>query len=366
LSSRARPKRGRGGGAAPWCVFTLIMASTNRKAVCKADEPHPFLCDVDAIIMVLAKLTKMSDVASACRVCQAWATAALCGSAWECVVKTSYPPETHAAVYSSFSALGITDWKARCKLLCQRVPSADYSRHRQYSPNGGCYGPAFMNQNYTFVIAVADAMGNAVSLKAQVARPRPLPLTNRRTCLDSRSDSEFSLKASLDTDAELYVGVDCLSTEEYRDPVRADGFGTATIDVFVRRTSDDKVAHMMRCDFNFESLDVEVFDRAAGMEMETTMWDIYTPQWLADHMYHVDPLKWSFEYDRPKWGVSLTAFARKPSFDDDITEARTGKWTGGLRLDFLCNDEDCPCGDELAIGNDFMAQALAGRALQWI
>ena len=110
--------------------------------------------DGDSLIMVFSKLSKVADMVNASHVCRAWATAARVEQAWECAVKADFPSELHSGVFHSFETLGIMGWKARCKLLCQRV--------RPIRPKGG-WGGQDIKAMYSFVVSVADAEGNAVS-----------------------------------------------------------------------------------------------------------------------------------------------------------------------------------------------------------
>ena len=73
-----------------------------------------------------------------------------------------------------------------------------------------------------------------------------------------------------------------------------------------------------------------------------------------------------------RWTVSAIAKPPQPrELDDDddddvedVEEAKTGKWTG-LQLDFSWSDSSGH-GEHEPVANDFMAQALAGRALLWV
>ena len=148
--------------------------------------------DGDSLIMVFSKLSKVADMVNASHVCRAWATAARVEQAWECAVKADFPSELHSGVFHSFETLGIMGWKARCKLLCQRV--------RPIRPKGG-WGGQDIKAMYSFVVSVADAEGNAVTSSATQCAPRfdwRFP--------ESRPDVYFRLEALFDNEAVLNVG----------------------------------------------------------------------------------------------------------------------------------------------------------------
>ena len=387
---------------------------TTRKSTRDAARPPPFLwgvMDGDSLIMVFSKLSTLADMVNASLVCRAWATAARVEQVWECAVKANFPSELHSGVFHSFETLGIMGWKARCKLLLQRV--------RPICPKRG-WGGQDIKAMYSFVVSVADAEGNAVSSAATLCAPRHFALRFPK----SRPDFYFRLEALFDIEAVLNVGAkgDWLLNDPdtiYADG--ADGFGTATVDVFVRRSSDGRVAHLMKSDFDFENpfpsegvgvcphrrVPKDAISPQSGahdapeLAISIENWSV-KPPWLGEHVHDVYPnlscgrwredpqfphskqeppsrvrLQWpshrNGSYD-PEWVVGLSAIAKPPQpreLDDDddddiedVEEAKTGKWTG-LQLDFSWSDSFGQ-GEHEPVANDFMAHALAGRALLWV
>ena len=361
---------------------------TTRKSTRDSARHPPFLwgvMDGDSLIMVFSKLSTLADMVNASLVCRAWATAARVEQAWECAVKADFPSELHSGVFHSFETLGIMGWKARCKLLCQRV--------RPIRPKGG-WGGQDIKAMYSFVVSVADAEGNAVSSAATLCAPCHFALRFPK----SRPDFYFCLEALFDIEAVLNVGAkgDWLLNDPdtiYADG--ADGFGTATVDAFVRRSSDGRVAHLMKCDFDFENPprdegvgvnchrrvpnDLAISPQFGAHDAPELSISIENqsvkPPWLArlpwpSHRNGVG--RWTV--GDPEWVVGLSAIAKPPQpreLDDDddddvedVEEAKTGKWTG-LQLDFSWSDSFGQ-GEHEPVANDFMAQALAGRALLWV
>jgi hypothetical protein len=338
--------------------------------------------DGDSLIMVFSKLSSLVDMVSASLVCRAWATAARVEQSWECAFKTDFPSELHSGVFQAFETLGITGWKTRCKLLCQRVKSI--------CPKGG-WGGQDIKAMYSFVVSVADAEGNAVSSSATQCAPRfdwRFP--------ESRPDVYFRLEALFENEAVLNVGAKHDWSYDWLHAEGSDGFGTSTVDVFVRRSSDGRVAHLMKCDFDFENPpDRGEFEGVVIHRHRRVPKDAIAPQYGADEAPElaismenrsVKPpwlarLPWPSHRNGvgrwaetdPEWVVGLSAIAKPPQpreLDDDdddvedVEEAKTGKWTG-LQLDFSWSDSSGH-GEHEPVANDFMAQALAGCALLWV
>eukprot|EP00966_Prymnesium_polylepis_P161143 3723713-Prymnesium_polylepis.1 len=280
--------------------------------------------------------------------------------------------------------LGVKGWKARAKLLRQRDT---------VSPAESIRGFDELSAEYTFIVAVQDEDGNAVSSEAAIS---------------NEYGDMFRLAVKFDTPAGLNVGVcgEWLHEEEEDRCSATDAFGIATFDVFVRRASDNKVAHLMTCDFTlscccnevhadcFEKEDVDAMLVSFGTDAPSSA----IPPWLGEHVHDSYPnLAWGrseaglgfsgadrllpsgkltwpeigAEFDfEPAWAIDIKVDAEAPPPPDDEVRAeedepRSGKWTGFL-LEFKWHPEGIGEPAENVVTSYFIAQALHGRAIIWL
>ena len=198
-------------------------------------------------------------------------------------------------------------------------------------------------------------------------------------------------------------------------------------DVFARRLRDGKAAHLAAIDYDFEIeltdpppdlgpisqnftcgwLSATFVDKGMNRALadkllclQTEKWDV-KPLWLGEHVNDVFPslsynqticqprcknpdwqckLKWPEAYNRLV--VELSAAVedpRKMTPDGDeegsVEALRTGKWWA-IRLDFMWSRAHTPglvrgvrdLDDDAGppVECDFIAQALAGRAIDWV
>ena len=344
----------------------------------------------DELAVTLGSLD-LFDLINANLVCTVWCAAGQQDSVWELLTKRQYKPSNFKAAYSSFALLGELTWMAKYKLLHRRKtpPLINYRAINAASQET-------LENEYEFIISVADAHRQAASATG-------LPC---KEFFRGYLTGTFNLEAHFDVPAAMFAGVEAdWLTEEgaYADEVP--GFGSLSIDVYVRRACDKKVAHLLAIDFDIEnpfpSDGVTVWrpkDASASDDFHISLdnWSVIPP-WLGEHVDMAYPnLSWgrsdgkrgSTWYNatttnvkgtlmwpptregshEPEWVVGLDATVQAPDPDslgeDEADNPKTGKLTG-VRLEFKwCNPPFCQ-GEHQPVEKPFMVQALAGNAIQW-
>ena len=363
----------------------------------------------DLLDIVLSKLD-FFGLAAVGGVNKAWRAAVEQEAVWERLARQSFSPAKNAGIYASFDALGLATWKSRCRLLAGANVSVPFPKYG--------WGRDVLEQEYEFLIAMTDGAGNAFSAPAQLWEG------SRYRSYDPRN--QFTLKAGFPSPVEMHAGAVVNDYDPYSE--RAEGFGTVKADVFARRLRDGKVAHLAAIDYDFEIEltdpppdhgpisqnlicgyhSASLVDSGMNRALEDTLlclrtekWDV-KPLWLGEHVNDVFPslsynqtichprsknpewqckLKWPEGYE-PSWMVELSAIVEDPKKtrpeggeEGSAGALRTGKWWG-VRLDFMwtlghtpgvvrgVRDLDDDAGPRVEC--DFIAQALAGRAIDWV
>ena len=335
------------------------------------EEPPPF-CDWDQLpndelAVVFGSLNKLSDLRRARCVCKAWSAAAEQESVWEALVVRIFPRSEHEAFYSAIEALGVNTWKARCRLLVRNNDNAPVMK-----PEKG-WGLSVLRNEYTVFTTVSDGHGHTASSPAFFSGQTDDEFYERigHTHWPTIDADHFSIAALFPSPVHLDAGAEgaWLLDDDSDEP--AYGFGTVKIDVFAKRNRDGKVAHIIGCAFDIGFPDDESNDEFSVGGNDESLWlyvsprDCTTPTWLEEHVNDVYPNLTGQPTPRgirPEWCVNIEAYVERPNAEEGHDNPKSGKWLG-----FILGFEWPRCDNRTkSVENDFIAQALAGRAIDWI
>jgi len=356
----------------------------------------------DSLSVVFQSL-QTQELRNASLVCRQWTATANDDAVWKQLAHRDYPLQTHGALYASFETLGVAAWKPRYRLL--------RSRKRVPKPAVGSVR-AEMNKSFAFVFVVADESGLSVSAPAELGEEGELIWDCRAREMNRANDNAFSLVSHFPAPAKLDAGV----LLPRLDPVEADvdlesryAFGGVTIDLFVRRIADGKVAHLLTSshrlshskDFDFEEqwitkqadfcfIHSTVFASSGGCTSDVLDEHVHSvyPNLAMSHSGQ-RPIEWPDPDDRwcfaPRWDAQLTAVTEPPDYltvpdpvdpkedrppfeggeEDEVGEYwKSGAWKQ-IRVDLMWKPLRPYDGYTDSVEHDFIAQILTGRALDW-
>jgi hypothetical protein len=190
----------------------------------------------DGLVAVLSMLSDLRDVGHALGVCTVWyQTITHHDEVWQRVAQATWPTHQHAM---AMLQLG---WKARCLLLTRRrIPRLP--PHNEYAT-----ALTKLRTDYAFFLSINNCAENA---EEDAAVKECCGVSMQATC--DVDDDAFTVEAAFPpTDFGAGVIGPWLDPEPQQVDA-CDGFGSLSVDVYMRRLSDGKVAHFASLNLHFK------------------------------------------------------------------------------------------------------------------
>lgn len=190
----------------------------------------------DGLVAVLSMLSDLRDVGHALGVCTVWyQTISHHDEVWQRVAQATWPTHMHAM---AMLQLG---WKARCLLLTRRrIPRLP--PHNEYAT-----ALTKLRADYAFFLSINNCAENA---EEDAAVKECCGVSMQATC--DVDDDAFTVEAAFPpTDFGAGVIGPWLDPEPQQVDA-CDGFGSLSVDVYMRRLSDGKVAHFASLNLHFK------------------------------------------------------------------------------------------------------------------